>query len=46
MLTKEEAIQSFDPNAPGASGNLFGLPFQVEQAELVIVLVPWEVTVS
>jgi agmatinase len=45
-MTKEEAIQSFDPNAPGASGNLFGLPFTIEQAELVIVPVPWEVTVS
>jgi agmatinase len=46
MLTKEEAIQSFDPNAPGASGNLFGLPFTIEQADLVIIPVPWEVTVS
>ncbi len=46
MLTKEEIIQSFDPNAPGASGNLFGLPFAVENAEIVIVPVPWEVTVS
>ncbi len=46
MLTKEEIIQSFDPNAPGASGNLFGLPFSVENAEVVIVPVPWEVTVS
>jgi agmatinase len=45
-MTKEEAIQSFDPNAPGASSNLFGLPFTIEQAELVIVPVPWEVTVS
>lgn len=46
MPTKEEAMESFDPNAPGTSGNLFGLPFNVEQAELVIVPVPWEVTVS
>lgn len=46
MITKAEIIQSFDPNAPGTSGNLFGLPFNVEQAELVIIPVPWEVTVS
>ena len=45
-MTKEEVIQSFDPNAPGSSGNLFGLPFTIDQAELVIVPVPWEVTVS
>jgi agmatinase len=46
MLTKEEIIQSFDPNAPGGSNGLFGLPFSIEQAEVVIVPVPWEVTVS
>jgi agmatinase len=46
MISKEEVIQSFDPNAPGTSGNLFGLPFSVEQSEVVIVPVPWEVTVS
>jgi agmatinase len=46
MISKDEVIQSFDPNAPGASGNLFGLPFSIEHAEVVIVPVPWEVTVS
>src|SRR4051812_3064469 len=45
-MTREEIIQSFDPNAPGANGNLFGLPFSPETASLVIVPVPWEVTVS
>jgi agmatinase len=45
-MTREEAIQSFDPNAPGTTGNLFGLPFTPENAELIIVPVPWEVTVS
>ena len=46
MLSKEEIIQSFDPNAPGISHNLFGLPFSIDNAEVVIVPVPWEVTVS
>lgn len=46
MLSKEEIIQSFDPNAPGISHNLFGLPFSLDQAEVVIIPVPWEVTVS
>ncbi|MCK6618552.1 MAG: agmatinase family protein [Cyclobacteriaceae bacterium] len=45
-MTREESIQSFDPNAPGLTGNLFGLPFTPENAALIIVPVPWEVTVS
>ncbi|MFD2717371.1 agmatinase family protein [Hymenobacter monticola] len=40
-------IASFDPNAPGDSaGGLFGLPFTPEEARVVVVPVPWEVTVS
>ncbi len=46
MISKEEAIQSFDPNEPGTPGNLFGLPFSIENSEVVIIPVPWEVTVS
>ncbi len=46
MKTKEEIIASFDPNGPASSNNLFGLPFDVETSELVIIPVPWEVTVS
>lgn len=45
-MTKEEAITTFDPNAPGSQGNLFGLPFTAENAELVVLPIPWEVTVS
>lgn len=36
----------FDPNGLGIQGNLFGLPYSVEEAELLILPVPWEVTVS
>jgi agmatinase len=46
MVSKEELINSFDPNGPGTAGNIFGLPFPIEHADLVIVPVPWEVTVS
>ncbi len=46
MTKKEELIASFDPNAPSAPGSLYGLPFDLETAELVIIPVPWEVTVS
>lgn len=45
-MSKEEIIHSFDPNGPGITGNLFGLPFSADNAELVIVPIPWEVTVS
>ncbi len=45
-MTKEESIIQFDPNGVGASGSLFGLPFTPENAELVLIPVPWEVTVS
>ena len=42
-----QKIASFDPNAPGeAEGGLFGLPFTAEEAQVVVVPVPWEVTVS
>ena len=42
-----QKIASFDPNALGdAAGNLFGLPFTSEEAQVVVVPVPWEVTVS
>ena len=46
MPSKQEIINSFDPNGPGIAGNLFGLPFSPEHAELIILPVPWEITVS
>jgi agmatinase len=46
MPSKQEIIDSFDPNGPGIAGNLFGLPFSLEHAELIILPVPWETTVS
>ena len=45
-LTREEIIEQFDPSGPGIAGNLFGLPFSPENSEMVIIPVPWEVTVS
>ena len=45
--TLAQKIADFDPNAPGdAAGGLFGLPFTPAEAQLVVVPVPWEVTVS
>jgi agmatinase len=46
-MSKQEKIEGFDPNGPGLiDGGLFGLPFDVEDAEIVILPVPWDVTVS
>ena len=40
-------LSNFDPNSVGLkSNNIFGLPFKEEEAALVLLPVPWEVTVS
>lgn len=45
--SKADKIASFDPSGVGdVNAGLFGLPFTVDEAELVIIPVPWEVTVS
>ena len=36
----------FDPNGVGIKGTLFGLPADENQAAVIILSVPWEVTVS
>jgi agmatinase len=42
-----DKIAAFDPNGMGdANGNIYGLPFDTDDARLVILPVPWEVTVS
>jgi len=45
-ISNSEMLQSFDPNSPAEAGKLFGLPYGVEQSEIIIIPVPWEVTVS
>src|SRR6185295_13389734 len=46
ILTMADLSQ-FDPNNVGnPNNNIFGLPFSEEDARLVILPVPWEVTVS
>jgi agmatinase len=40
-------LSKFDPNQAGnPNNNIFGLPFSEEEAKLVILPIPWEVTVS
>jgi agmatinase len=46
-MTKEQIIANFDPSQPGlADATVFGLPFSAEQSEIIVIPVPWEVTVS
>ncbi|MSP69475.1 MAG: agmatinase family protein [Bacteroidetes bacterium] len=46
-MSKLDKIKKFDPNNLGdSSSNIFGLPFTCEEADVVIVPVPWDVTVS
>lgn len=41
------AITDFDPNSIGiSSNNIFGLPTNEDNAKLIILPIPWEVTVS
>ena len=41
-----KSVQDFNPSAASVSGTLWGLPFDVDSARLVVLPVPWEVTVS
>ncbi|MBU6451886.1 MAG: agmatinase family protein [Cyanobacteria bacterium REEB67] len=45
--TMRAAAENFDPNAIGQKiANIYGLPFDRESAQIVLIPVPWEVTVS
>lgn len=46
-MSRAEKIAAFDPNSPGdANNSLYGLPFDTSDADVVVVPVPWDVTVS
>lgn len=45
-MSKQERIANFDPNGLAMNENLFGLPFTEEDAEIIVMPIPWEVTVS
>ena len=47
MQSKQQKIETFDPSQPGlADATIYGLPFTAEESEIIVVPVPWEVTVS
>jgi agmatinase len=46
-MNKQEIIDQFDPNSAGLTdANIYGLPFENEMCSIILVPVPWEVTVS
>lgn len=46
-MSKASKIKSFDPNTPGdPDAQIYGLPFTCDEADVVLVPVPWEVTTS
>lgn len=46
-MSKEEKIANYNPSGIGMSnGKVFGLPFNFEESDIVILPVPWEVTTS
>lgn len=45
-MTKAEKIARFDPNGLAMGKHIYGLPFGKEDAEVIILPVPWDVTVS
>ncbi len=46
-MNNAEKLKNFDPNSIGdTNNNIYGLPFDCKDAALVILPVPWEVTVS
>ncbi len=46
-MSRESKIQNFNPNGVGLRNNHFiGLPFEEEDAQIVLIPVPWDLTVS
>ncbi len=39
-------LEDFNPNAVGIKGTLFGLPFDTNTAKVIVIPIPWDVTVS
>lgn len=42
----KKGISTFDPNGVGVKGTLFGLPYDNASADIIVIPVPWDVTVS
>lgn len=46
-MSKAEKIKNYNPSGVGVdNGNVFGLPFNFDESDIVILPIPWEVTTS
>lgn len=45
-MNKAQKIADFDPNGMATNDSLYGLPFTLEECDIHVLPVPWEVTVS
>ncbi len=43
---KKKLLKNIDPNGIGIAGKLFGLPFDKDTSEIIVIPVPWDVTTS
>ncbi|MFM2269764.1 MAG: hypothetical protein RL757_3205 [Bacteroidota bacterium] len=47
MTSKQQKIDAFDPSGIGLkNGNFIGLPFDEDESDVILLPVPWDVTVS
>ncbi|MGF1525054.1 MAG: agmatinase family protein [Leptolyngbyaceae cyanobacterium] len=47
MASRQDTISSYDPSGVGVdNGNFCGLPFDYDTAKIILLGIPWEVTVS
>lgn len=45
-MTREDKIAMFDVNGLSVHDQIYGLPFTIDESEIIVIPVPWEVTVS
>lgn len=46
MDSKEKQLAQYNPSDVGVHGSIFGLPYTDETADVVLLPIPWDVTVS
>jgi agmatinase len=45
-MSKNEKISNYNPSGVGTEGSIYGLPFNFDESEIILLPVPWDVTVS
>ncbi|MCR9250545.1 MAG: agmatinase family protein [bacterium] len=46
MGSKEKQLENYNPSDVGVHGSIFGLPYTDETADIILLPIPWDVTVS